>query len=184
MPEAAKSAAILAQEDVYTGRVFRLRREIVQLPNGRQAQLDLIRHPGAAAVVPLDGDGQVLLVRQYRHATGRWLLEVPAGTLGEGEDPAACAHRELIEESGYRAAALEELGWIWTTPGFTDERIWLYLATGLEAAEQKLDDDELMSVERLPLDEAVRRAESGEIEDAKSVCALLRARAALARAGR
>jgi len=184
MPEAATSAAILAQEDVYTGRVFRLRREIVRLPNGRQAQLDLIRHPGAAAVVPLDGEGQVLLVRQYRHATGGWLLEVPAGTLGAGEDPAACAHRELIEESGYRAAALEELGWIWTTPGFTDERIWLYLATGLEAAEQKLDDDELMSVERLPLDEAVRRAESGEIEDAKSVCALLRARAALARAGR
>ena len=175
---------VVAVEERFTGRVFRLRQETVRLPNGREARLDLIRHPGAAAVVPLDGDGQVLLVRQDRHATGRWLLEVPAGTLGAGEDPAACAHREMIEEAGYRAAALEELGWIWTTPGFTDERIWLYLATGLEVAEQKLDEDELMSVERLPFEEAVRRAESGEIEDGKSVCALLRARAALARAGR
>jgi ADP-ribose pyrophosphatase len=117
------------------------------------------------------------LVRQYRHATGKWLLEVPAGTLANGESPESCALRELIEEAGHRAGELQPLGWIWTTPGFTDERIWLYLARNLEPAAQQLDDDEVISVERLPLAEAVRRARDGGIEDAKSVCALLRAEA-------
>ncbi len=173
-------ASVLEQQELFAGRVFRLRRETVVLPNGRQATLDLIRHPGAAAVVPLDTDGSVLLVRQYRHATRKWLLEVPAGTLADGEPPETCAARELIEEAGQRAGALQPLGWIWTTPGFTDERIWLYLATRLEPADRHLDDDEVMTVERLPITEAVRRAQSGEIEDAKSICALLRADAWLA----
>jgi ADP-ribose pyrophosphatase len=176
-------ASVLEQEDVFAGRVFKLRRELVVLPNGKQARLDLIRHPGAAAVVPLDADGNVLLVRQYRHATGKWLLEVPAGTLAHGEPPESCALRELMEEAGYRASELQPLGWIWTTPGFTDERIWLYLAKGLEPAPRQLDDDEVMTVERLAFSEAVRRAQSGEIEDAKSVCALLRAAAWLATSG-
>lgn len=168
---------VLTSREIYSGRVFDLREELVRLPNGHEMRLQLIHHPGAAAVVPLDADDHVLLLRQYRHATGRWLLEVPAGTLSGGESPAECARRELIEEAGHRAAKFRELGWIWTTPGFTDERIWLYLATGLEPAAQQLDDDEVMTLERLPFDEAVRRAASGEIEDGKSVCALLRAAA-------
>lgn len=129
----------------------------------------------------------MLLVRQYRYATGGWLLEVPAGTLNAGEAPAACAARELVEETGYRAGELVPLGWIWTTPGFTDEKIWLYLATSLTAARQALEDDELLSLMRVPLDRAVTMALGGDdgtmalggaggaIVDGKSVAALLRA---------
>jgi ADP-ribose pyrophosphatase len=170
---------ILDSREIYAGRVFDLREELVRLPNGHQTRLQLIRHPGAAAIVPLADSGEVVLVRQYRHATGGWLLEVPAGTLDPAEAPIDCARRELAEEAGCEAAEFVDLGWVWTTPGFTDERIWLYLASGLRPAAQKLDDDETLSVERLPLSEAVARAERGEIEDAKSVCALLRAAAYL-----
>jgi len=138
-----------------------------------------VRHPGAAAVVPLDADGSLLMVRQYRHTVGGWLLEVPAGKLSPGEDPAACAHRELEEEAGVRAATLRELGSIFVSPGFCDERIWLFLATGLAASEQRLEADEVLSVERVPLAEAERRALDGELVDAKSTVAILRAAAVL-----
>ena len=160
---------------VYDGRIVKLDVERVDLPNGNAVTLELIRHPGAAAVIPVDDDGRAVLVRQYRHATGGYLLEVPAGTLDPGESPEACARREVEEETGFRAERLEPLGWIWTTPGFTDERIWLYLATGLMATAAAPESDEVITVERLPLAEAARRAASGEITDAKSVCALLRA---------
>jgi ADP-ribose pyrophosphatase len=160
---------------VYQGRVVDLSVERVRLPNGVECQLEMIRHPGAAAVVPVDRDGQVILERQSRYATAGWLHEVPAGTLARGEAPEACASRELEEETGYRARRLTPMGWIWTTPGFTDEKIWLFLATELEPAEQGLDADELIQVKRMPLDEAVERAVRGEIRDAKSICALLRA---------
>lgn len=166
---------------VFKGRVVELAVERVRLPSGHVVDLELIHHPGAAAVVPVDGDGRVLLVRQLRYATGGWLLEVPAGKLDPGEAPEACARREVEEETGYRARDLVPMGWIWTTPGFTDERIWLFLATGLEPGRQDLQADELLEVERLTLEEAVRRATLGEIADAKSVCALLRARHFLAR---
>jgi ADP-ribose diphosphatase len=171
------TSKVLERRDLFSGRVFDLREELVELPNGHRSRLQLIRHPGAAAIVPLDGAGQVLLVRQYRHASGSWLLEVPAGTLDAGEPPLECARRELAEEAGVAAGRFVELGRIWTTPGFTDEKIWLYLATDLAPADQRLDDDETLTVERLPLAEAVARAERGEIDDAKSVCALLRAAA-------
>lgn len=167
---------VLSSRPVHKGKVVDLRVESVRLPNGNVHELELIRHPGAAAVVPLDADGNVLLVRQYRHATHGWLLEVPAGKLDAGEPPEHCARRELEEETGVRAGSLISLGWIWTTPGFTDERIWLYLATDLGPGTQKLGGDEVLSVERIPLAEAEARALSGEITDAKSVCALLRAR--------
>ena len=161
--------------DVYDGRVVRLRVETLEMPSGAVTDLEIVRHGGAAAVVPVTGDGDVVLVRQYRHAVGGWLLEVPAGKLDGDEDPAACAARELAEEAGIAARELTPLGPIWTTPGFTDERIWLFLATGLEPVEQALEDDELLRVERLPLGEAVAAAVRGEIADGKSVCALLRA---------
>jgi ADP-ribose pyrophosphatase len=149
----------------------------VRLPNGHLCDLELIRHPGAAAVVPVDDDGEVVLVRQYRHAVGDWLLEVPAGKLDSGEPPEQCAARELEEETGLRASALIPLGSIWTTPGFTDERIWLFLAQGLVPTRQALQRDEVLRVERMPLRDAVALAEGGGIADAKSVCALLRAAA-------
>lgn len=166
---------VLVSRKVHDGRIVKLFVEEVLLPNGHTVPLEIVRHPGAAAVVPVDERGQVILVRQYRHATGGWLLEVPAGKLDHpGEPPEACALREVEEETGFRAGRLEPLGWIWTTPGFTDEKIWLYAARDLTPTRPDLQPDEVLTVETLPLDEAVRRAELGEIVDAKSVCALLR----------
>jgi len=154
--------------------VVRLVVDRVVLPNDNEAELEIIHHRGAAAVVPVDSDGNVYLVRQYRYAPDDWLLEVPAGKLDGGEPPELCAEREIEEEVGHRAGKLESMGWIWTTPGFTDERIWLYLATDLIPAQQALEDHEVLTVERMPLDDAVDMARRGEIRDAKSICALLR----------
>ncbi len=165
----------LGTRSVFHGRVVDLSVEKVRLPNGNVVELELIRHPGAAAVVPVSEDGKVLLIRQYRHATGGFILEVPAGKLDSGELPDVCARREVEEETGYRPGSLTPLGWIWTTPGFTDEKIWLYLATDLSPARQDLQRDEVLSVERVPWRDAVQKALQGEIQDAKSVCALLRA---------
>jgi len=171
----------LASEVQWQGRTIRVLAERVRIPNGNEVTLDVVRHPGASAVVPVDADGTVLMVRQYRHTVGDWLLEVPPGKLSPGEDPAACAHRELEEEAGVRAATLRELGSIYVSPGFCDERIWLFLATELSAGQQALEADEALSLERVPLAEAERRAMSGEILDAKSTCAILRAAALLRR---
>ena len=167
-------AELLETRTAFKGRRIAVDVDRVRLPNGEVAELEMIHHPGAAAIVPVL-DGEVLLVRQYRHATGGWLLEVPAGTLSPGESPAACAARELIEETGYSASLWQPLGWVWSTPGFTDEKIWLFLATGLEPARQSLEADEVLTVERLPLREAIDRAARGDLHDAKSVVALLRA---------
>jgi ADP-ribose pyrophosphatase len=169
----------LGSREVHRGRTIRLDIDRVRLPNGREMDFEMIHHPGAAAVVPLLASGEVLMVRQYRYATGGWLLEVPAGKLDPGESPETCARREVEEEVGHRAGDLQPLGWIWTTPGFTDEKIWLYLATGLEETAQGLQDDEVLSVERMPLEKAVAMAASGEIVDSKSTAGLLRAAARL-----
>jgi ADP-ribose pyrophosphatase len=174
------SARVVSSRSIHSGRVFDLRVEEVELPGGRRTSLDLIRHPGASVVVPLLPSGEVVLVRQYRHATGgEWLLEVPAGTLNAGEEPAACAERECVEEAGFRPGELVPLGFLWTTPGFTDERIWIYLGRELEPAAAELDEDELLTVERLPLAEALSRALTGGIDDGKSIVALTRAAAYL-----
>jgi ADP-ribose pyrophosphatase len=171
-------AVVVSSRSVHEGRIVKLSVEEVRLPNGNTVTLEVIRHPGAAAVVPIDGEGNVVLVRQYRHATRSWLLEIPAGKLDHpGESPEDCALREVEEETGFRAGRLESLGWIWTTPGFTDEKIWLYLARDLTPSKSDLQADEVLTVETLPLAEAVRRAAAGEIVDGKSVCALLRAAA-------
>jgi ADP-ribose pyrophosphatase len=175
----AERADPISSRTVFVGRVFSLVVDRVELPNRLIRDQEVIRHPGAAAIVPLHPNGEVSLVRQYRYALDDWLLEVPAGTLRPAERVADCAVRELGEEAGLRAEVLEPLGSIVTAPGFTDERIALFLARGLEEIPQSLDDDENLRIERLPFEEALRRAESGEIEDAKSVCALLRAAARL-----
>ncbi|HVR98624.1 MAG TPA: NUDIX hydrolase [Thermoanaerobaculia bacterium] len=165
----------LGSREIFRGRTVHLDVDKVRLPNGKEMDLELIHHPGAAAVVPLLDGGDVLMVRQYRYATGGWLLEVPAGKLDPGESPETCAAREVEEETGYRPGDLQPLGWIWTSPGFLDEKIWLFLATGLTPTKQGLGEDEVLSVERLPLREAIDKAARGEIHDGKSVCALLRA---------
>ena len=175
-PDEKREGTVLGVTQVHSGRVVNLRLEEVEMPNGRRTTLELIRHPGAAVVVPVLESGEVLLVRQYRHAAGgSWLLEVPAGTLNPGEAPAACAERECAEEAGYRPRRLEPLGYLWTTPGFTDEKIWIFLGLDLEPAPQQLDDDENLSVERLPLRDALRLALGGGIDDGKSIAALVRA---------
>lgn len=169
----------MAARQIYKGRIVDLRIEEVTLPNGRSVALEVIHHPGASAIVAVDAHGDVALIRQFRHAAGGYIWEVPAGTLGPGEAPAACAQRELREETGLDAAEWTALGSILTTPGFCDERIHLFLARQLSDANQQLDDDEVLTVERLPFARALAMVRSGEIDDAKSIAALHRAAAEL-----
>jgi ADP-ribose pyrophosphatase len=150
-------------------------RERVVLPNGRELWLDIVHHPGAAAVVPFTGDAEVALIRQYRHAAGGTILEVPAGKLDRGEAPERCAERELAEEAGYRAGRLTALGSIWTTPGFTDEVIHLFAAFDLAPVASRPEDDEVIEVIRVPLDHALDLVWRGELRDAKSALALIHA---------
>jgi ADP-ribose pyrophosphatase len=164
----------IERRSIYRGRVLSVSVDRVRLPGGGEAELEVMEHPGAAAVVAIDDRDRALLVRQYRYATGEWLLEVPAGKLDPGERPEDCAARELVEETGHRARTLVPMGTIWTTPGFTDERIWLYLATDLVPAQQALEHDEVLRVETIPWREAIELATSGGIDDAKSIAALLR----------
>ncbi|HXL07010.1 MAG TPA: NUDIX hydrolase [Gemmatimonadales bacterium] len=163
---------------IYTGRVVRLDVDTVRFPDGSTGQLDLIRHPGAAAIVPCasdppGADPTILLIRQYRYATGGQLWEIPAGTLDPGEDPEACARRELLEETGVTAARLQRLTSIWTTPGFTNEVIHLYLATGLTSGEPSRERDEFIEVVPQPLSRVRALIRDGEISDAKTVAAIL-----------
>jgi ADP-ribose pyrophosphatase len=162
----------------YTGRIIAVDTDTVRFPNGATGELDMIRHPGASAVVPFvsapDGDDpQLLLVKQYRYAAEQYLYEVPAGRLEPGEDPRDCAIRELREEAGCRAQRMEFLTTIYTTPGFTDERIHLYMATGLERGETAHESDEFMTVETMTLSAALRLIEEGVISDGKTVVAIL-----------
>ena len=164
---------------------FRLRvnRERARLPDGRELDLDIVRHPGAAAVVPFASPDEVILIRQYRHAANGTILEVPAGKLDPGESPETCAVRELEEEAGQRAGRLEALGWIWTTPGFTDEKIHLFAAFDLTEVPARPEADESIEPLRVPLDEALDLVWRGELRDAKSSLALLHAARVLGRLG-
>lgn len=161
----------MPSQQIYKGRVVDLRIEEATLPNGVTISLEVIRHVGAAAVVALDRDGAVTLIRQYRHAVGGYIWEVPAGKL-DGEEPAVCAARELEEEAGLVSGRLTRLGSILTTPGFTDERIHLFLAEELSACEQRLEHDEVLTITRVALSEALAMIQRGDIEDAKSIAAL------------
>jgi ADP-ribose pyrophosphatase len=167
---------VLERRRVYSGKLLEVDRERVALPGGREADLETIRHPGAAAAIPFFDDGSVLLIRQYRHAAGGDILEVPAGKLDPGESPADCVRREVEEEVGWHAGRLEPLGSILTTPGFTDEVIWLFEAHELERGQLDRDDDELIEPVRWPFEQAVQAVTDGRIRDAKSVAAILHAR--------
>lgn len=163
---------ITHKEQVYDGRIVHLELLDVTLPNGETAKRELVRHPGAVAIVPLIGE-DVLLVRQYRIAAGQTMLEIPAGTLNPGEAPLICAERELQEETGYKPGVLEPLGGIFTAPGYTTEFIHLYLARDLGESRLAMDDDEFIEVVRVPLREALEMLNTGEIKDGKSAAALL-----------
>jgi len=156
-------------------------RERVTLPNGREISLDIVHHPGAAAIVPFASDEDVLLIRQFRHAAGGTILEVPAGKLDAGEAPEVCAARELEEEAGQRAGRVESLGSIWTTPGFTDEVIHLFAAFDLTPVAARPEDDEVIEVLRVPLADALDFVWRGELRDAKSALALIHAAKRLGR---
>jgi ADP-ribose pyrophosphatase len=171
----------LSTQRVYSGRLLKIDRDEVLLPNGRTTDLEMVRHPGASAIVPFVSAEDILLVRQFRYAAGGFILEVPAGTLQPGEVPEACARREVEEESGHRAGRLILLASIRTTPGFTDEIIHLYAGFDLTPVAQRLDHDEVLTVERLPMARALDLIRDGGIVDAKSICALMLARDLLAR---
>jgi ADP-ribose pyrophosphatase len=175
MNQAVRNRATLIRK----GRVFDLYTENITLPNGVNIDMEIIRHPGAAAIVPLMDDHTVLLLKQYRHAVGGYIWEIPAGTLNPTEDADRCARRELTEETGYAARHFEKLGEITPLPAYSDERIHLFLATGLTKAAQDLDEDELLSVHRLELNEALNMITRGEIQDAKTICGLQRVAARL-----
>jgi len=157
---------------IFKGRVVTLDIDTVTLPNGATIELEMIHHPGAAAVVPMKQDGTVILIRQYRHAAGGYIYEIPAGKLHPGEDPKLCAARELQEEIGYRADSLELLTSILTTPGFTDEVIHIYKGTGLTKGKQDLDHDEVIEIVELPLEKALAQIIDGTIRDGKTIVGL------------
>ncbi|MBU6364987.1 MAG: NUDIX hydrolase [Gemmatimonadetes bacterium] len=164
-------------ERVYTGRVVSLDVDTVRFPDGSEGALEMIRHSGASAVVPLLATGgaepEVVLIRQYRYAAEGYLYEIPAGRLDVGEEPVACAHRELQEETGYRAERMTPLFTMYTTPGFTDERIHLFVAEGLAPGAAAREADEFLELVPTPLSAALAMVERGVIQDAKTALALL-----------
>ena len=170
---------LIERRPIHKGRIVDLSMDTVRFPNGKIGELEMIRHSGAAAILPVlsdptSEDPQILLIRQYRYATGGYLLEVPAGRPDkEGEDWEVCARRELEEETGMTAGKMEKMTEIYTTPGFCDEKIHLFLATDLKTGKVNLDEDEFLNTETMLLSEALEKVRDGEITDGKTICTLL-----------
>jgi ADP-ribose pyrophosphatase len=171
---------LIDSKRIFSGSVFDVDRDRLLDRNGTELVREVVRHPGGAGGLPLFEDGRVSLVRQYRHPARTEILEIPAGRMEIGESPADCAAREIEDEIGFRPGRVEKLAEFYSTPGFCQEKLFVYLATELRMTEQRLDHDEDVRVVTLPLDEAVRMAESGEIEDSKTIIALLVAQRAIA----
>ncbi|MBM4337670.1 MAG: NUDIX hydrolase [Deltaproteobacteria bacterium] len=172
MSEADERARLIGRRVLWEGSVGSFGLDTVVLPGGQEAELAILKHSGAAAVVPFLDRDHVVLLRQFRHAAGGTIWEVPAGKLDAGEDPAACAARELAEETGYRAGRLERTGAIFTTPGFTDERIHLFAAFDLTPGATAHEHHEVISSQVVPLARALSMIDSGEISDGKTIAAL------------
>ena len=158
---------------LYDGKILKLRFDTVTLPDGELSTREIVEHPGAVAIVPITADGRIVLVRQYRHAIGDLMLEIPAGKLDAGEDPLVCAYRELEEETGYSAGSLRYLSSVYTTPGFTNEKIHLYVAGQLCETKQRTDNDEFINVEIYSCMQIRSLIDTGVICDAKTMLALL-----------
>lgn len=163
---------------VYSGRVINLDVDVVEFPNGETGELELFRHPGASAVVPFlsdpaGDDPQLLLIKQYRYAADGYMYEIPAGRLDPGENPETCAHRELREETGCTAKSMRHLYTMYTTPGFTDERIHIFMATDLQQGEAAHEADEFLTVELVTLSRALELIKSGVINDGKTALGIL-----------
>jgi len=170
----------ISSEIGYRGRVFDVRHDVLQTADGKQVVYDTVVHNGAVTMVAIDTDGQIQLVRQYRHSAGRRLLELPAGTLNDGESPEACARRELREEVGLAPGSLTRLAEFFLAPGYSTERMWIYLARDLRPEKLAGDEDEHIEVERMPLLGCIAAIHSGEIEDAKTIAGLYLAQEYLA----
>ena len=170
---------LLNSRIVYPGHAFKIRVDTLQLPDGHEAHYDIVEHVGSVIIIPVDENGNLLFVRQYRHAAGLDLLELPAGTLDENETPEVCAQREIREETGMAAGKMKYLGGFYLAPGYSTEYMTVYLATDLYHAPLKADADEFLSVESITLVEAMRLCENGEILDAKTLAAFSLARPSL-----
>lgn len=180
MDDAQLKEDFLSGETLYDGKVVHLEKWVVSLPNGQTALREVVKHVGAAAIVPVDENGMTTLVRQHRVAIGEMTWEIPAGKLdAPGEDPFLCAKRELEEETGLNAENWQLLSRVVTTPGFCTEKIAIYLATGLSQHEAHTDPDEFLFLRKVPLTEALRMVESGELYDLKTVAGILLAARAL-----
>lgn len=173
----------LASERIYSGKIINLRRDTVSLPGGKQSLREVVEHPGGVCVAAVDGAGYVYMVRQFRYAFGEELLELPAGKLDAGEDPDAAAARELSEETGVEAERLERVGEFYPSVGYLDERLYLYLATGLAQREPHPDDGELLECVKMPLADAVEAVLSDGIRDGKTKALLLLAQKLLEQRG-
>jgi len=170
------SEKTLKTKTVYEGRVFTVKSDIALLPDGNEANREVVLHNGGVGILAIDDNKKIKLVRQYRYGVECETLEIPAGKLEAGEDALDCAKRELLEETGYTAEKIEPLGVIYPTPAYCSEKISIFLATELTAHEQRLDDDEFLEVIEMHLDDAVEMVMKNEISDAKTVAALLKAK--------
>ena len=170
---------LVTSRQVFKGRILDVRVDTVSLPNGRQSTREIVHHPGGVGILALDGENNVLTVTQYRYAYGKLLLEIPAGKLEPGEDPREAAIRELREETGASAGRFEPLGEIYPSPGYCDEIIHLYLARDLTFGDTDPDEDEFLTLWRIPFPQMVEKVLSGEVPDAKTVAAVLKAKVLL-----
>jgi ADP-ribose pyrophosphatase len=167
---------LIRSETLLQGRAFKIRRDYLKTPNGRETRLEIIEHGGSVVLIPIDDDGNLLFVRQYRHAVSKDLLELPAGTRDNDEPFEECAAREIREETGMQADKLQKVGEFYLAPGYSSEFMVVFLATGLKDNPLDADDDEFLQVEKIPLKQAIQMAERGDIPDAKSLAALLLAK--------
>jgi ADP-ribose pyrophosphatase len=164
---------------VFSGKVFSVEQLTLALPGGKTHVYELLTHPGAVTIVPVDDDGNILFVSQYRVGVGKDLLELPAGTLSAGEKPLACAEREVREETGMAARTMQKIGEFYLAPGYSSEYQYIYLATGLYPAPLQGDEDEFLNLVKIPVDQVYQMAEAGELYDAKTLAALLLARSCI-----
>ena len=162
----------VSSKRIYDGHIVNLRVDEVKLENGKTAKREIVEHRGATAIVPILEDGRVVLVRQYRHAAATELLEIPAGTLEPDEAPENCARRELEEETGFKCREIKKMMEIFLAPGYSTEKIHIYLATGLSEAKMRLEEDERINVEKVPISTALEMVSSGKIQDAKTISGL------------
>ena len=166
--------SLIEEKILYQGRILDLTREVHRMPDNRESTFEIIRHPGGAAALPILDDGRLLLIRQFRPAAQDYIYEIPAGRLEVGEDPAGCVERELEEEVGYRPQQLESLGYVYSSVGFCNEKIYLFIATDLQQTQTALEPDEFIEPLVVTLDEALKMISAGTITDAKTQITLLR----------